>query len=93
MGTRVINNMIDVVTANSTASLHELYFDSFLTNYNLISDLAKIGVRATATIRETSTTGANQKMISSKQLHKKSVGVLIIAVMRLFMLPSGVTTR
>ena len=33
-----------------------------------MSDLAKIDMRATGTIRENRTAGANQKMISSKQL-------------------------
>ena len=42
LGTRVINNMVDVTTANSSALLHELYFDNFFTSYSLMSDLAKI---------------------------------------------------
>ena len=71
---RVINNMVDAITANSTALLHELYFDNFFTNYSLMADLAKIDVRATGTIREHRTTGANQKMISSKQLQKQERG-------------------
>ena len=51
--------MVDVVTANSSALLYELYFDNFFTSYSLMSDLAKIDVRATDTIRENRTTGAN----------------------------------
>ena len=43
-GSRVINNMLDVITANSSALLHELYFDNFFTSYGLMSDLAKIDV-------------------------------------------------
>ena len=39
---RVINNMVDVITANSSALLHELYFDNFFTSYSLMSDLANI---------------------------------------------------
>ena len=39
-----------------------------------MSDLAKIDVRATGTIRENRTPGANQKMISSKQLQKQERG-------------------
>ena len=39
-----------------------------------MSDLAKIDVRATGTIRENRTAGANQKMISSKQLQKQERG-------------------
>ena len=30
LGSRVINNMVDVITANSSALQHELYFDNFL---------------------------------------------------------------
>ena len=69
-GSRVINNMVDVITENISALLHELYFDNFFTSYSLISDLAKIDVRATGARRENRTAGANQKMISSKQLQK-----------------------
>ena len=39
-----------------------------------MSDLAKIDVRATSAIRENRTPGANQKMISSKQLQKQERG-------------------
>ena len=74
LGSRVINNMVDVIIANSSALLHELYFDNFFTSYSLMSDLAKIDVRATGTIRENRTAGANQKMISSKQLQKQERG-------------------
>ena len=39
-----------------------------------MSDLAKINVRATGTIRENRTAGDSQKMISSKQHHKQKRG-------------------
>ena len=42
LGTRVINNMVGVNTANFNALVHELYFDNFFTSYSLMSDLAKI---------------------------------------------------
>ena len=64
--------MVDVITANFNALLNELYFDNFLTSYSWMSDLAKIDVRATGTIRENRTAGSNQKMISSKQLPKRN---------------------
>ena len=41
-GSRVLNNMVDVITENFSALLHELYFVNFFTSYNLMSDLAKI---------------------------------------------------
>ena len=66
LGYRVINKMVDVTTANFSASLYELYFDNFFTSYSLMSDLGKIDVRATGTIKENRTAGANQRMISSK---------------------------
>ena len=71
LGSCVINNMVDVITANSSALLHELYFDNIFTSYSLMSDLAKIDVRATGSIRENRIAGTNQKMISSKQLQKQ----------------------
>ena len=40
LGSRVINNMVDVITENFSALLHELYFDNFFTSYRLMSDLA-----------------------------------------------------
>ena len=71
---RVINNMVDVITANFSALLHELYFDNFFTNYSLMSDLVKIDVQAIGTIRENRTAGANQNIISSKQFQKQERG-------------------
>ena len=56
---RVINNMVDVVTENFSALLHELYFDNFFTSYSLMCDLAKIVVQATGTTRKSRTAGAN----------------------------------
>ena len=53
LGSCVINNMVDVITENFSALLHELYFDNFFTSYSLMSDIAKIDVQATGTIRET----------------------------------------
>ena len=35
LGSRVIKNMVDIITANSSAMLHELYFDHFFTSYIL----------------------------------------------------------
>ena len=43
-GSRALNNMVDVITENFTALLHELYFDNFFTSYSVMSDLAKIDV-------------------------------------------------
>ena len=74
LGSRVINNMVDVITETSSALLHELYFDNFFTSYSLMTDLAKIDVKTTGTIRENRTAGANQKMISTKQLQKQERG-------------------
>ena len=66
--------MVDIITTNSSALLHEFYFDNFFTSYSLMSDLAKIDVRATGMIRENRTAGTNQKIISSKQLQKQKRG-------------------
>ena len=66
--------MVDVITANFSALLHELYCNNFFTSYSLMSDLEKNHVRATATIRENRTAGANQKIITPKQLQKQERG-------------------
>ena len=42
LGSRVINNMVDVITANSSALLHEVYFDKFFTSYSLIYSLRDV---------------------------------------------------
>ena len=59
LGSCVINSMVNVITANFSALLHELYFDNFFTSYSLMSDSAKIDVQATGTIREKRTAIAN----------------------------------
>jgi len=74
LGKIVINTMVGIITENSDALNHELYFDNFFSSYELMCELAEKDVRATGTIRENRTGGAKQKLIGSKELQKKDQG-------------------
>ena len=74
LGTKVINDLVDIVTTNSDITCHELYFDNFFTSYSLLSDLSNKGIRATGTLRETRIAHATKKLVSSKDLKKKERG-------------------
>ena len=74
LGSRVINNMVNIITENSSALLHELYFDNFFTSYtcSLMSDLAKI--ESDWHDKKKQNSRRQSKMISSKHLQKQERG-------------------
>jgi len=74
LGKRVINTMVVIITENSDVLNHELYFDNFFSDYELMCELAEKDVRATGTIRENITGGAKQKLTGSKDLQKMERG-------------------
>ena len=74
LGTRVVNDLVDVIISKSDITSHELYFDNFFTTYKLLSELSDKGVRATGTVRETRIANATKKIISSKDLKKEEKG-------------------
>ena len=74
LGTRVINDLVDVIISKSDITCYELYFDNFFTSYKLLSELSDKGVRATGTVRETRIANATKKIISSKDLKKEERG-------------------
>ena len=68
LGSCVINNMVNIITANSSALLYELYFDNFFTSYSLMSDLAKIESDWQGKRKQDS------RHLSSKQFQKQERG-------------------
>ena len=71
LGTRVVNNMVDVVQKHSNVKMHHLFFDNFFTSHALMVSLADRDFAATGTIRENRTGGANKEFQSSKEIKKK----------------------
>ena len=91
-GTRVVNDLLDVIISKSDITCHELYFGHFFTSYKLLSELSDKDVRATGTVRETRIANETKKIISSKDLQKE-VELSIFALMEKFMLQSGMTVQ
>ena len=52
LGTRVVNQMLQVVQARSNILKHEIYFHNFFTSYDLLSSLGEQNIRAVGAIRE-----------------------------------------
>ena len=52
LGTRVINNMVSIISSISNVLYHQLYFDNFFSSYHLMNELAEKSMRATGTIQE-----------------------------------------
>ena len=74
LGTRVVNHMVEVVRENSDVAKHHFFFDNFFTSYKLLSDLASEKVKATGTVRENRTGGANRDLTSTKEMKKSTPG-------------------
>ena len=73
-GNSVINNMVSINSSNSNVLYHQLYFDNFFSSYHLMNELAEKSMRATGTIRENRTEGANKQLIQNKELQKQERG-------------------
>ena len=73
-GTLVINNIVFIISSNSNVLYCQLYFDNFLSSDHLIIELAEKSVRATGTIQQKRTEGANKQLVQSKELRKKERG-------------------
>ena len=65
LGSRVVNEKVDVIAEHSDPLKHELFFDNFFTSYNLLADLAAKNVKTIGTVRKNRTLGAST-------LHEKS---------------------
>ena len=75
-GTRVVTHvhMVEVVRENSDVAKHHFFFDNFFTSHKLLSDLASEKVKATGTVRENRTGGANRDLTSTKEMKKSTCG-------------------
>ena len=74
LGTRVINHMVEVFRENSDVAKHHFFFDNFFISHKLLSDLASEKVKATGTVRENRTGGANRDLTSTKVMKKSTRG-------------------
>ena len=74
LGTRVVNHMINVVDNNSRKEYHHLFIDNFFTSYNLIESLADRDMKATGTVRENRSGGANKKLPTTKEMKRRDRG-------------------
>jgi len=74
LGTRVVNHMIQVVEQHSDVKRHHFYFDNFFGCYDLFKDLSDRNAKATGTIRECRTAGANKILISSADMKRRERG-------------------
>ena len=73
--TRVINNMVYIISSNSNVLYHQLYFNNFFSSYHMMNELAKKSMQATGTIRENRTEGAYKQLIKNKELQKQERGI------------------
>ena len=74
LGLRVVNHMVEVTWENSDVPKHHFFFDNVFTSHKLLSDLASEKVKATGTVRENQTGGANRDLTSTKEMKKSTCG-------------------
>ncbi|KAF2884298.1 hypothetical protein ILUMI_21890 [Ignelater luminosus] len=77
LGTRVINNMLSVVTKPNS---HQIFFDNSVTNVKLLVNLRKKGYRATGTLRNNRI--LNAPLLSVKEIEKRNRGSPIMYLMK-----------
>jgi len=80
LGKRVINTMVVIITENSDVLNHELYFDNFFSDYELMCELAEKDVRATGTIREIEQEEQSKNLLDPKISKRWNEAILIIAL-------------
>lgn len=69
LGSYIVNKMLSPVTNQNS---HVVFFDNFFTNYQLVSDLSKQGIRACGIIRENRS--GHCPLIINKEMQKKPRG-------------------
>jgi len=70
LGTRVVNNFVDLCISNPSS--HTLTFDNFFTSISLLTSLADKGIRATGTIRKNRLHSV--PLINEKEMKKQDRG-------------------
>ena len=65
LGTRVVNQKLQVFQAHSNLLKHKIYFDNFFTNYNLLSSFGEQNLRGVETIQENRSARASKSVVSS----------------------------
>ena len=68
--------MVEVVRENSDVAKHHFFFDNFFTSHKLLFDLASEKVKATGTVRENQTGGANRDLMSTNVMKKSTRGTI-----------------
>ena len=63
LGTRVINNIVFLISSDSNVLYLQLYLDNFLTSDHLMIEVAEKSVRATGTTQQNRTEGANKQLV------------------------------
>ena len=71
LGTRVVNQMLQVVQAHSNILNQEISLTNFFTSYDLLSSFGERNVRAVGTIRDNRTSRSFKSIVSFKALSKK----------------------
>ena len=73
LGSRVINELVQVVLGCSSPRNHSFFFDNFFTSYTLLCELREKQVMATGTIRDNRTAGAAglMKEIQNKRKNER----------------------
>ena len=72
--------MVVIITENSDVLNHELYFDNFFSDYELMCELAEKDVRATGTIREIEQEEQSKNLLDPKISKRWNEAILIIAL-------------
>jgi DNA excision repair protein ERCC-6 len=74
LGFRVVDSLLQPVKCLSDPSKHCVYFDNFFTSYDLVRYLHDQGFKATGTIRQNRTGGANKILIPDAEMKRKPRG-------------------
>jgi hypothetical protein len=74
LGFRVVDSLLKPVRCLSDPSKHCVYFDNFFNSYNILHYLHGQGFKATGTIRQNRTCGANKILLSDVDMKRKPRG-------------------
>ena len=92
LGTRVINNMVSIISSNSNVLHHQLYFDNFFYDYHLMIEFAEKSIQATGTYEKTEHKVRANNLLKTKSCRSKKEKYTITAVIKKYTLLFGMTT-